>query len=271
LTFLFDFAVDNLNLLKMERLDGRDPYQLRPTKIRRDVNIYAEGSALIEMGNTKVYITVSVQEGVPPFLKGTGQGWLTAEYSMLPRAGQTRSFRERGGKLSGRTQEIQRLIGRALRSVVDLTKLGERTLWIDCDVLQADGGTRTAAITGAWVAVADALIKLKENGELESVPLKDYLAAVSVGKVENQILLDLNYAEDSQAQVDMTVVAAGSGKFADIHASGEEALFGRDEFNDMLTLASDGIAQLIELQRKLITKDPLTGEWKRTELKEVSL
>ncbi|HIC09088.1 MAG TPA: ribonuclease PH [Aquificales bacterium] len=254
----------------MERIDGREPQQLRPTRIQRDVNIYAEGSALIEMGNTKVYITVSVQEGVPPFLKGTGQGWLTAEYSMLPRAGQTRSFRERGGKISGRTQEIQRLIGRALRSVVDLSKLGERTLWVDCDVLQADGGTRTASITGAWVAVADALIKLKERGEIEEVPLKDYLAAVSVGKVEGQLLLDLNYEEDSKAQVDMTVVATGSGKLADVHALGEEAVFSRQEFEDMLTMALDGIEQLVNLQRELVKKDPERG-WIKTDRKEVSL
>ncbi len=222
------------------------------------------------MGNTKVYITVSVQEGVPPFLKGTGQGWLTAEYSMLPRAGHTRSFRERGGKISGRTQEIQRLIGRALRSVVDLSKLGERTLWVDCDVLQADGGTRTASITGAWVAVADALIKLKERGEIEDVPLKDYLAAVSVGKVEGQLLLDLNYEEDSKAQVDMTVVATGSGKLADVHALGEEAVFSRQEFEDMLTMALDGIEQLVNLQRELVKKDPERG-WIKTDRKEVSL
>ncbi len=254
----------------MERIDGREAQELRPTRIQRDVNIYAEGSALIEMGNTRVHITVSVQEGVPPFLKGTGQGWLTAEYSMLPRAGHTRSFRERGGKLSGRTQEIQRLIGRALRTVVDLTKLGERTLWVDCDVLQADGGTRTASITGAWVAVADALIKLKEKGEIEEIPLKDYLAAVSVGKVENELLLDLNYEEDSKAQVDMTVVATGSGKLADVHALGEEALFSRQEFEDMLTLALDGIERLVQLQRKLVVRDP-EGGWKRTELKEVKL
>lgn len=254
----------------MERIDGREPNELRPTKIRRDINIYAEGSALIEMGNTRVHITVSVQDGVPPFLKGTGQGWITAEYSMLPRAGHTRSFRERGGKLSGRTQEIQRLIGRALRSVVDLTKLGERTLWVDCDVLQADGGTRTASITGAWIAVADALIKLKEKGEIEEVPLKDYLAAVSVGKVDNQILLDLNYEEDSKAQVDMTVVATGSGRLADVHALGEEATFSRQEFEDMLTLALDGIEQLVDLQRKLVKKDPEKG-WVKTDLKEVSL
>jgi ribonuclease PH len=252
----------------MERIDGRDAWQLRPVRIQRDINIYAEGSALIEMGNTRVHITVSVQEGVPPFLKGSGQGWITAEYSMLPRAGHTRSFRERGNKLSGRTQEIQRLIGRALRSVVDLSLLGERTLWVDCDVLQADGGTRTASITGAWVAVADALIKLKERGEIAEVPLKDYLAAVSVGKVENQLLLDLNYEEDSQAQVDMTVVATGSGKLADLSAIGEEALFSREELNDMLTMAMDGISQLVELQKKLVTKDPLEG-WKKTELKEV--
>ena len=219
-------------------------------------------------GNTRVHITVSVQEGVPPFLKGSGQGWITAEYSMLPRAGHTRSFRERGNKLSGRTQEIQRLIGRALRSVVDLSLLGERTLWVDCDVLQADGGTRTASITGAWVAVADALIKLKERGEIAEVPLKDYLAADSVGKVENQLLLDLNYEEDSKAQVDMTVVATGSGKLADLSAIGEEALFSREELNDMLTMAMDGISQLVELQKRLVTKDPLEG-WKKTELKEV--
>jgi len=252
----------------MERIDGRDVWQLRPVRIQRDINIYAEGSALIEMGNTRVHITVSVQEGVPPFLKGSGQGWITAEYSMLPRAGHTRSFRERGNKLSGRTQEIQRLIGRALRSVVDLSLLGERTLWVDCDVLQADGGTRTASITGAWVAVADALIKLKERGEIAEVPLKDYLAAVSVGKVENQLLLDLNYEEDSKAQVDMTVVATGSGKLADLSAIGEEALFSREELNDMLTMAMDGISQLVELQKRLVTKDPLEG-WKKTELKEV--
>jgi ribonuclease PH len=252
----------------MERIDGRDAWQLRPVRIQRDINIYAEGSALIEMGNTRVHITVSVQEGVPPFLKGSGQGWITAEYSMLPRAGHTRSFRERGNKLSGRTQEIQRLIGRALRSVVDLSLLGERTLWVDCDVLQADGGTRTASITGAWVAVADALIKLKERGEIAEVPLKDYLAAVSVGKVENQLLLDLNYEEDSKAQVDMTVVATGSGKLADLSAIGEEALFSREELNDMLTMAMDGISQLVELQKRLVTKDPLEG-WKKTELKEV--
>ena len=254
----------------MERIDGRDAWQLRPTRIQRDINIYAEGSALIEMGNTRVYITVSVQEGVPPFLKGSGQGWITAEYSMLPRAGQTRSFRERGGKISGRTQEIQRLIGRALRSVVDLTKIGERTLWVDCDVLQADGGTRTASITGAWVAVADALINLKEHGIIEEVPLKDYLAAVSVGKVDNQLLLDLNYEEDSRAQVDMTVVATGSGLLADIHALGEEALFSRQEFEDMLTMALDGIERLVELQSRLVKKDPEKG-WIKTELKEARL
>ena len=222
------------------------------------------------MGNTKVYITASVQDGVPPFLKGTGQGWVTAEYSMLPRAGQTRSFRERGGKISGRTQEIQRLIGRALRSVIDLSKLGERTIWVDCDVLQADGGTRTASITGAWVAVADALIKLKERGEIEEVPLKDYLAAVSVGKVDNQLLLDLNYEEDSKAQVDMTVVATGSGKLADVHAIGEEAVFSRQEFDDMLTMALDGIEQLVNLQKQLVKKDPEKG-WVKTDRKEVSL
>ena len=254
----------------MERIDGREPQQLRPTRIQRDVNIYAEGSALIEMGNTKVYITASVQDGVPPFLKGTGQGWVTAEYSMLPRAGQTRSFRERGGKISGRTQEIQRLIGRALRSVIDLSKLGERTIWVDCDVLQADGGTRTASITGAWVAVADALIKLKERGEIEEVPLKDYLAAVSVGKVDNQLLLDLNYEEDSKAQVDMTVVATGGGKLADVHAIGEEAVFSRQEFDDMLTMALDGIEQLVSLQKQLVKKDPEKG-WVKTDRKEVSL
>ncbi len=253
----------------MERIDGRQLQELRPTRIQRDVNIYAEGSALIEMGNTRVHITVSVQEGVPPFLKGTGQGWLTAEYSMLPRAGHTRSFRERGGKISGRTQEIQRLIGRALRTVVDLSKLGERTLWVDCDVLQADGGTRTASITGAWVAVADALIKLKERGEIEEVPLKDYLAAVSVGKVDNELLLDLNYEEDSKAQVDMTVVATGSGKLADIHALGEEALFSREEFDNMLTMALDGIEQLVGLQKKLVERG--SEGWKRTELKEVRI
>jgi ribonuclease PH len=251
----------------MERKDGRNPFEIRPTVIQRDINIYAEGSVLIQMGNTKVHITASIQEGVPPFLKGTGKGWLAAEYSMLPRATHSRNLRERGSRLSGRTQEIQRLIGRALRSVIDLSALGEKTIWVDCDVLQADGGTRTASITGAWIAVADALIKLYSKGEIPYVPLKDYLAAISVGKVDNILLLDLNYDEDVAAQVDMTVVATSEGKLADIHAGGEEALFSKSEFDDMLIMALDGISQLIELQKKLVKREG--NNWIKTELKTV--
>ncbi|MDW8433214.1 MAG: ribonuclease PH [Aquificaceae bacterium] len=232
------------------RSDGRRPGELRPVRIVRDYLIHPEGSVLVEFGNTKVICTVSVQDGVPPFLKGKGQGWITAEYSMLPRSTHTRSIRESvQGKIGGRTHEIQRMIGRAMRTALDLTKVGERTFWIDCDVIQADGGTRTASITGAFVALADAVTKLYEKGILDSTPIKDFVAAVSVGMIKGQIFLDLNFEEDSAAEVDMNVVATGSGNISEIQALGEEHSFKREQFDSMLTLGIKGVEQLIELQK----------------------
>ncbi|HEX3032816.1 MAG TPA: ribonuclease PH [Bacillota bacterium] len=235
------------------RPDGRTPAQLRPIKITPHYLKHAEGSVLIEVGDTKVICTASLEDRVPPFLKGAGQGWITAEYSMLPRATQTRNVREAAkGKQGGRTHEIQRLIGRALRSVVDMEKLGERTLWIDCDVIQADGGTRTASITGAFVAMALAMQKLVEIGQLTALPLKDYLAAVSVGKVQGEPLLDLCYAEDSRAEVDMNVVMTKAGKLVEVQGTAEEDPFSRQELDAMLDLAQSGINELIKSQASLI-------------------
>ncbi len=249
------------------RKDGRKPGELRPIRITRDYLQFPEGSVLVEFGNTKVICTVSVQDSVPPFLKGKGQGWITAEYSMLPRATQTRNIRESvQGKIGGRTHEIQRMIGRAMRTALDLTKVGERTFWIDCDVIQADGGTRTAAITGAFVALADAVIKLYTEGILTTTPIKDFVAAVSVGMVGNQVLLDLNFEEDSEAKVDMNVVATGSGRISEIQALGEENSFTMEEFNRMLDLALAGVSQLIELQRAFFTVQ--NGVWSRKGVKE---
>ncbi|GBC88982.1 Ribonuclease PH [bacterium HR13] len=252
------------------RKDGRKPNELRPIRIVRDYLQHPEGSCLIEFGNTKVICTVSVQDGVPPFLKGKGQGWITAEYSMLPRATITRNIRESvQGRISGRTHEIQRMIGRAMRTALDLTKIGERTFWIDCDVIQADGGTRTASITGAFVALADAVIKLYSEGILSSTPIKDFVASVSVGMVSGQMLLDLNYEEDSTASVDMNVVATGSGRISEIQALGEENTFSREEFDRMLSLALAGISQLIELQRAFYE---VVGDiWRRKNVKEARL
>ena len=249
------------------RKDGRKPGELRPIRITRDYLQYPEGSVLVEFGNTKVICSVSVQEGVPPFLKGKGQGWITAEYSMLPRATHTRNIRESvQGKIGGRTHEIQRMIGRAMRTCLDLTKVGERTFWVDCDVVQADGGTRTASITGAFVALADAVIKLYNDGVINTTPIKDFVAAVSVGIVEDQIYLDLNFEEDSSAKVDMNVVATGSGRISEIQAFGEENTFTREEFNKMLYLALEGIAQLIELQKAFFSIS--NGIWSRRNVKE---
>ncbi len=249
------------------RKDGRKPEELRQIKITRDYLRFAEGSVLVEFGNTKVICSVSVQDGVPPFLKGKGQGWITAEYSMIPRATQTRNIRESvQGKIGGRTHEIQRMIGRAMRTALDLTKVGERTFWVDCDVIQADGGTRTAAITGSFVALADAVIKLYNDGILTSTPIKDFVAAVSVGIVNDKVLLDLDFEEDSSAKVDMNVIATGSGKISEIQALGEEHSFTRQEFNKMLDLALAGIAQIIELQEVFFDrKDNL---WLRKNVKE---
>ncbi|HHJ64035.1 MAG TPA: ribonuclease PH, partial [Aquifex aeolicus] len=234
------------------RKDGRKEDELRPVRIVRDFLNHPEGSCLIEFGNTKVICTASVTDTVPPFLKGKGQGWITAEYSMLPRATHTRNVRESvQGKISGRTHEIQRMIGRAMRTAVNLSRLGERTIWVDCDVIQADGGTRTASITGAFVAVTDALIKLYEDGILQVVPVKDFVAAVSVGIVEGKPMLDLNFEEDSLATVDMNVVGTGSGRFSEVQAMGEEHTFSRDELDSLLDLALKGISELVELQKAL--------------------
>lgn len=234
----------------MKRYDGREADQLRPVKITRGFTQNPEGSVLIEVGLTRVLCTASVEEKVPPFQKGTGLGWVTAEYSMLPRATQVRTPREASkGKLTGRTMEIQRLIGRALRSVVDFKKLGERTIWIDCDVLQADGGTRTASITGAYVALYDAIQHLMEKRILKESPLQDSLAAISVGKVDGVPILDLAYPEDSQAEVDMNVVMTGAGKFVEIQGTAEEVPFDRNELDQFLGLAEKGIRELMSEQK----------------------
>ncbi|AQS60048.1 ribonuclease PH [Desulforamulus ferrireducens] len=237
----------------MARFDGRQPNQIRPVTMTPNYNKYAEGSVLIEVGDTRVICTATVEDKVPPFLKGQGKGWVTAEYSMIPRATGTRTVREAAkGKLGGRTMEIQRLIGRALRSVVDLEKIGERSITLDCDVIQADGGTRTASITGAFVAMIFALNKLVEQGMLEKIPVNDFIAATSVGIVDGVPVLDLAYVEDSEAAVDMNVVMTGSGRFVEIQGTGEEATFSREEMNELLDLASLGIAELNNIQRQTL-------------------
>lgn len=237
----------------MARQDGRSNDQIRPVKITRNFTKYAEGSVLIETGETKVICTASVEEKVPAWLKGGGQGWVTAEYSMLPRATEVRNVREAAkGKIGGRTQEIQRLIGRSLRSVVALDKLGERTIWLDCDVLQADGGTRTASITGAFVALVDALFKLQEAELIEELPVTDFIAATSVGIINGEIMVDLNYGEDSQAQVDMNLVMTGSGNFVEIQGTAEGSPFNEAEFQDMLRLGKQGVQQLINIQKEVL-------------------
>lgn len=237
----------------MERVDGRTQHQIRPVKMIPNYNKYAEGSVLIEVGDTRVICTATVEERVPPFLKGLGKGWVTAEYAMIPRATGSRTVREAArGKLGGRTMEIQRLIGRALRSVVDLEALGERTLTLDCDVIQADGGTRTASITGAYVAMIFALNKLMEQGMLKKIPVQDFIAATSVGIINGQPIIDLCYAEDSAAEVDMNVVMTGAGRFVEIQGTGEEATFSRDEMNQLLDLATAGIQELNNVQRQVL-------------------
>ena len=232
------------------RPDGRRADQLRPISIVRNYTKHAEGSVLITAGDTRVLCTASIEEGVPSFLKGKGQGWLTAEYGMLPRATNTRMRREAAeGKQSGRTQEIQRLIGRSLRAVVDLAALGERTLKIDCDVLQADGGTRCASITGACVAVADAIAWCKAKGLITGTPLRDHVAAVSVGVVDGAVVLDLDYAEDSNCDTDMNVVMTGASGFVELQGTAEGAPFSRAEMDALVALAQDGIARLVAAQR----------------------
>lgn len=235
------------------RSNGRNEDQLRPLTITTGTNKYAEGSVIIEMGDTKVICTATVDEKVPPFLKGQGKGWVTAEYSMLPRATQTRNQREAArGKLTGRTMEIQRLIGRALRSVVNLQALGERSITLDCDVIQADGGTRTASITGAFVAMAFAINKIALQHKLAVFPITDYLAAISVGVVGDKTLLDLNYEEDSKAKVDMNVVMTGGGAFVEVQGTGEERPFSRQELDQLLGLGEKGIYELIAVQKEVL-------------------
>lgn len=238
----------------MGRHDGRKANQLRPVTVERNYNKYAEGSVLITVGDTKVICTATIEDKVPPFLRGQGEGWITAEYAMIPRATETRNVREAArGKQGGRTHEIQRLIGRALRSVVDLKAIGERTVWIDCDVIQADGGTRTSSITGAYIALVDALAKLKEQENWEVLPVNDYLAAVSVGIVDGEELLDLCYKEDSIAQVDFNVVMTGSGDFVEIQGTAEQQAFSQQQLLNMLDLAEQGINELIRIQRHELT------------------
>jgi ribonuclease PH len=235
----------------LTRIDGRANKESRPITITRNFNKYAEGSVLIESGDTKVICTATIEDKVPPFLRGKGQGWVTAEYSMLPRATQIRNVRETF-RQSGRTMEIQRMIGRALRSVVDLSQLGERTIWLDCDVLQADGGTRTASITGAFIALVDAVKFLKNNKSIEADPVKSFVAAISVGIVEGEKMLDLCFEEDSKAQVDMNVVMTDKGQIVEVQGTGEAFPFTRKDMEDMIDLAQKGIFELIDIQKKVL-------------------
>ncbi|MBP2666556.1 MAG: rph [Firmicutes bacterium] len=233
----------------MNRVDGRAYDDLRPVTMMRNYLKFAEGSVMIEVGDTRVLCSASVEEKVPPFLKGSGSGWITAEYSLLPRSTGTRNQREAAkGKLTGRTHEIQRLIGRSLRSVVDMKALGERTIWIDCDVIQADGGTRTASITGAFVALVDALVKMGFD-ETKPFPVRDFLAAVSVGVLPEGPALDLCYVEDSSAIVDMNLVMTGAGSFVEVQGTGEKAPFNKQELTELLRLGELGIGQLMKMQQ----------------------
>lgn len=236
------------------RFDNRQMDELRMVQIEKDYLKHPEGSVLISIGETKVICTASIEERVPPFMRGEGKGWITAEYSMLPRATETRNIRESSkGKVSGRTMEIQRLIGRALRAVVQLEAIGERTVWIDCDVIQADGGTRTASITGAFVAMALALHKLSIEKGLSQYPIRDFLAATSVGILTgNKTILDLNYVEDSTAIVDMNVVMTGAGEFVELQGTGEEGTFSVNQLQEMLSMAQKGISELIAKQKEVL-------------------
>jgi ribonuclease PH len=240
------------------RLHDRAPHELRPTTITPNFTIHAEGSVLIEVGHTRVICTASIEDKVPPFLRNTGKGWVTAEYGMLPRATSTRSGREAAaGKVGGRTMEIQRLIGRSMRSVIKLEQLGERTIWLDCDVIQADGGTRCASITGAFVALVLALGKLKEKDQLKTIPVSHYVAAISVGIVAGMPLLDLAYEEDSKADVDMNIVKTSDGRFIEIQGTAEADPFSTETLTGMLALADQGITDLIAIQRAIV--GPILG------------
>ena len=257
-SFTIQLATDHSPLATESKMfyrsDNRSPDQLRPVKITPDFITTAEGSALIEVGNTRVICTASIEETVPSFMRNSGKGWISSEYSMLPRSTLTRTPREvTKGRQSGRTHEIQRLIGRSLRAVTDLTRLGERTIWIDCDVIQADGGTRTASITGAFVALGLALAKLVEAGTLPAVPLRDFVAAISVGIVDGEILLDLAYEEDSRADVDMNFVMMASGKMVEVQATAEHQVFDDQQLSKMLAFARQGVQQLIAKQQGVLT------------------
>jgi ribonuclease PH len=237
----------------MNRIDGRSSSQLRPTTITPGFLAHAEGSVLIEVGRTRVICTASVEDRVPPFLRNSGKGWVTAEYGMLPRATSTRTQREAStGKVGGRTQEIQRLIGRSLRSVAKLNELGERTIWVDCDVIQADGGTRTASITGGFVAMALAMKRMKDLALIKDIPISDYVAATSVGIVDGTALLDLAYEEDSKAEVDMNFVKTGDGRFIELQGTAEGQPFDRRALDALMELADSGIKELIAMQRAVV-------------------
>lgn len=240
---------------QLRRIDGRAADELRPVTITRNYLKFAEGAVLIEMGDTKVLCTATAEDKVPPFMKGSGKGWLTAEYSMLPRSTKKRVQRESSaGRVGGRTHEIQRLIGRSLRSVFDLSLFGERTIYVDCDVLQADGGTRTASITGAFLAVHDTLAMLVSDGVMKTTAEKDTIAAISVGIVNGAPCLDLNYDEDSRADVDMNIIMTGSGRFVEVQGTAELSAFSRDELNALLDLASKGIGELTAVQQGLMAR-----------------
>lgn len=240
------------------RIDGRKNDQIRHIKITRHYTKYAEGSVYIEVGDTKVLCNVSIEDKVPQFIKGTGAGWITAEYNMLPRSTETRKVRDIARlKIDGRTMEIQRLIGRALRSVVNLKALGEKTLWIDCDVIQADGGTRTTAISGAFIALVDAVNKLHRIKPFKVYPIRNFMAAVSVGVVDNEKVLDLCYKEDCKAKVDMNVIMTDEGSFVEIQGTGEESPYTRNELNELLDLSEKGIKQMINIQKEALKMDSL--------------
>jgi ribonuclease PH len=240
-------------MIYMTRLNGRASDELRKLKITKDYIEYAEGSCLIEIGRTKIITTATIENTVPPFLRGKGLGWITAEYGMIPRSCKTRVQREASrGKLGGRTMEIQRLIGRSMRSVADMSKIGERTIWVDCDVIQADGGTRCASITGSFVSVILALAKMRDEGLIESVPVSDYVAAVSVGMLDGKPALDLNYEEDSTAEVDMNIIMTGDGRFVEIQGTAEREPFKKEDMNKLIALAKKGIDELIGAQKKAL-------------------
>jgi len=237
----------------IERKSGRKPEDMRPIKITNHYLKKAAGSVLVEFGNTRVICAASLDERPAPFLKNTGKGWLTAEYSMLPMSTETRSVRESArGKLSGRTHEIQRMIGRSLRAVTDLTSFGEKTIYLDCDVIEADGGTRTASVTGAFIALVDLFKKMRDDNLIEKIPVNDYLSAVSVGIIDNQILLDLEYEEDSRAEVDMNFVMTGEGHFIEVQGTAERKPFSKQQFNKMTEMAEQGIRQIIEKQKEVV-------------------